>query len=547
MLKNPIFPGFHADPCICRANQDYYIAVSSFEWMPGIPVYHSRDLKNWELYTHVITEAKQADLRKLPSAKGIWAPCLTYCEDEKLFYVVYGVMNSMNARYFDVDNYLITASDIRGPWSEPVYLHSAGFDASILHDDDGRKYIVSLEWETREGYEKPGVICMTEYSPAEKKVIGYPKRIWRGGTDRGCIEAPHLYKRKGYYYIMCAEGGTGYGHSVTMGRSRNVWGPYEKDPMNPIVTSVPGKFNERHDPDHLKPKYYNPDSFLQKSGHGSWVENELGEVYLVHLTSRPFVPELRCTLGRETAMQKMMWTEDGWLRMADGSNLAKEYFAESRLPEYPMPQIPVFDDFDSDTLGIQYYAPRIMPETFADVKARPGYVRLRGQESRTSLNQVSILARKLTSVHARITTKMEFVPEIYQHSAGLILYYDNMNYINLRKYYSQTLGQSAISVIGLENGGKTEYLDTRIPVDDVPIYFRLNIENRKTFFEWSYDGKEYTRIGTEFDTSKFSDEYCKYGEFTGTFVGLTCADRMLHKHYADFDFFQYETFDETFD
>lgn len=543
MLKNPIFPGFHADPCICKANKDYYIAVSSFEWMPGIPVYHSRDLKNWELYTHVITETNQADLRKLPSAKGIWAPCLTYCEEENLFYVVYGVMNSMNARYFDVDNYLITASDIRGPWSEPVYLHSAGFDASILHDDDGRKYIVSLEWETREGYEKPGVICMAEYSPAEKKVIGYPKRIWRGGTDRGCIEAPHLYKRKGYYYIMCAEGGTGYGHSVTMGRSKNVWGPYEKDPMNPIVTSVPGEFNERHDPDHLKPKYYNPDSILQKSGHGSWVENELGEVYLVHLTSRPFVPELRCTLGRETAMQKMIWTEDGWLRMADGSNLAKEYFEESRLPEYPVPQIPDLDNFDSDTLGIQYYAPRIMPETFADLKARPGYVRLRGQESRTSLNQVSILARKLTSVHARITTKMEFVPEIYQHSAGLVLYYDNMNYINLRKYYSQTLGQSAISVIQLENGEKTEYLDTRIPVDDVPIYFRLNIEDRKTYFEWSYDGKQYTRIGAEFDTSKFSDEYCKYGEFTGAFVGLTCADRMLHTHYADFDFFEYKTLD----
>lgn len=545
MLKNPIFPGFHADPCICKVGADYYIAVSSFEWMPGIPVYHSKDLKNWELYTHVITQPEQADLRKLPSAKGIWAPCLTYCEEEKLFYVVYGVMNSMNARYFDVDNYLITAGDICGPWSEPVYLHSAGFDASILHDDDGRKYVVSLEWETREGYEKPGVVCMVEYSPSEKKVIGYPKRIWRGGTDRGCIEAPHLYKRKGCYYIMCAEGGTGYGHSVTMGRSKNVWGPYEKDPMNPIVTSIPGEFNERHDPDHLKPKYFNPDSLLQKSGHGSWVENELGEVYLVHLTSRPFVPELRCTLGRETAMQKMMWTEDGWLRMADGSNLAKEYFEESKLPEYPVPQIPDFDDFDSDTLGIQYYAPRIMPQTFADVKARPGYVRLRGQESRTSLNQVSILARKLTSVNARITTKMEFVPEIYQHSAGLIIYYDNMNYINLRKYYSQTLGQSAISIIQLENGEKTEYLDTRLPVDDVPIYFRLNIENRKTYFEWSYDGEQYTRIGADFDTSKFSDEYCKYGEFTGTFVGLTCADRMLHKHYADFDFFEYKTFDEA--
>ena len=540
MMKNPIFPGFNPDPCICKAGDDYFVIVSSFEWMPALPIYHSKDLKNWELYTHVIRSEEQADIRKLPSAKGIWAPCLTYCEEEKLFYVIYGVMNSMNARYFDVDNYLITASDIKGPWSEPIYLHSAGFDASILHDDDGKKYIVSLEWETREGYEKPGAVCIAEYSPVEKKIIGYPKRFWQGGTDRGCIEAPHLYKRKGFYYIMCAEGGTGYGHSVTMGRSENVWGPYEKDPKNPIVTSIPGVFNERKDPDHLKPKYYNPESKLQKSGHGSYVENELGEVYLVHLTARPFVPELRCTLGRETAMQKMMWTDDGWLRMADQSNLAKESFEESKLPEYPLPQIPVFDDFNSDTLGIQYYAPRISPESFTDVKARPGYVRIRGQESRTSLNKVSILARKLTSVNAVITTKMEFKPEIYQHSAGLILYYDNMNYINLRKYYSQTLGQSAISVIQLENGTRTEYLDTRTPVKDVPVYFRFRIENRKTFFEWSYDGEEYFRIGKEFDTTKFSDEYCKYGEFTGTFVGMTCADRMFHQHYADFDFFEYE-------
>lgn len=540
MMKNPIFPGFNPDPCICKAGDDYFVIVSSFEWMPALPIYHSKDLKNWELYTHVIRSEEQADIRKLPSAKGIWAPCLTYCEEEKLFYVIYGVMNSMNARYFDVDNYLITASDIKGPWSEPIYLHSAGFDASILHDDNGKKYIVSLEWETREGYEKPGAVCIAEYSPVEKKIIGYPKRFWQGGTDRGCIEAPHLYKRKGFYYIMCAEGGTGYGHCVTMGRSENVWGPYEKDPMNPIVTSIPGEFNERKDPDHLKPKYYNPESMLQKSGHGSYVENELGEVYLVHLTARPFVPELRCTLGRETAMQKMMWTDDGWLRMADQSNLAKESFEESKLPEYPMPQIPDFDDFNSDILGIQYYAPRISPESFTDVKARPGYVRIRGQESRTSLNKVSILARKLTSVNAVITTKMEFKPEIYQHSAGLILYYDNMNYINLRKYYSQTLGQSAISVIQLENGTRTEYLDTRIPVKDVPLYFRLRIENRKTFFEWSYDGEEYFRIGKEFDTTKFSDEYCKYGEFTGTFVGMTCADRMFHQHYADFDFFEYE-------
>ena len=537
MIKNPILPGFNPDPCICRKGDDYYLVVSSFEWFPGIPVYHSKDLKNWELYTHILTDETKIDLKKLPSSKGIWAPCLTYCEEEDLFYIVYGIMNSMNARYFDVDNYLITSKDIKGEWSEPVYLHSSGFDASIFHDDDGKKWIASLDWETREGYEKPGVICLVEYCTKKKEIVGYPKRIWSGGTDRGCIEAPHITKRGDYYYIMCAEGGTGYGHSVTMGRAKNIWGPYEKDSMNPIVTSIPGDFYERHD--HLKPKYYNPESKLQKSGHGSYIETTSGEVYLVHLTSRPFVPELRCTLGRETAIQKMKWTKDNWLRMEDESNLAKEYVSESKLEEHLVSSIPSFDDFDSNELGLQYYAPRISPLSFADVKSRPGYVRIRGQESRTSLNKVSILARKLTSVYARITTKMEFYPEVHQHSAGLIMYYDNMNYINLRKYYSETLGQSALSIIHLENGEKTEFLNTRIPIKDIPIYLRLYVQGRKSYFEWSYDEKNYQRIGKVFDTTKFSDEYCKYGEFTGTFIGLTCADRVKHKHYADFDFFEY--------
>jgi len=117
MIKNPILTGFNPDPCICRKGDDFYIAVSSFEWLPGIPIYHSKDLKHWELYTHVLTLNSQVELRKLPSAKGVWAPCLTYCEEEDSFYVIYGVMNSMNARYFDVDNYLIKAKDIRGPWT----------------------------------------------------------------------------------------------------------------------------------------------------------------------------------------------------------------------------------------------------------------------------------------------------------------------------------------------------------------------------------------------------------------------------------------------
>ena len=537
MIQNPIIPGFNPDPCICRRGEDYYLAVSTFEWLPGIPVYHSRDLKHWELYTHVLTDDSQVDLKKLPSAKGIWAPCLTWCEKEGLFYVIYGVMNSMNARYFDIDNFLITAKDIRGPWSKPVYLHSAGFDASILHDDDGKKYVVSLDWETRENYEKPGVICVAEYDPANQKIVGYPKRVWRGGTDRGCIEAPHLTKRDGWYYLMCAEGGTGYNHCVTMARSKNVWGAYEGDPENPILTSQPAPSNERADYDHLKPRYYNPDSVLQKSGHGSYVDLPNGETYMVHLCSRPFVPELRCTLGRETAIQKMKWTEDGWLRLACGGRLAQLEVEEPNLPDCPTPRSSVLDDFDGAELSNIYYSPRLMPGRFADVTARPGWLRLRGQEAHTSLNRVSLLARKLTSIHARVTTKMDFYPETPKHDAGLILYYDNMNFLYLRKYYSETLRQAAILVQRMENGVRSEY--DRTPVEDSSIYLRLYVRGKSSWLEWSYDGNSYQKIGPEFDTTTFSDEYCQYGEFTGTMVGVTCADRVFRRCCADFDFVEY--------
>ena len=546
MIINPILPGFNPDPCICRKSSDFYIAVSSFEWFPGIPIYHSRDMKHWELYAHGLQDAGNPDLKKLPSAKGVWAPCLTYCEAEDLFYLVYGVMNSMNARYFDVDNYLITARDPKGPWSAPVYLHSAGFDASLFHDDDGRKYLVSLEWETRAAYEKPGPICIVEYDPVKKEIVGMPRRIWRGGTDRGCLEAPHLTKHGDSYYLMCAEGGTGYYHSVTMARSSCVWGPYEPDPENPILTSSPGDANERANTDHLKPDYYNPDSLLQKSGHGSYIDLPNGETWLVHLTARPFVPGLRCTLGRETAIQRMEWTEDGWLRLAGGGCLTRESVAESSLPEAPVPPLPCHDDFNGPGLMPGYYAPRIAPDSFTDLSSRPGWARLRGQESFCSLNRASLLVRKLTSLHARVTTKLDFTPQSYHHTAGLVLYYDNMNLAYLYKYFSETLGQSALGVMYIENGIKHEYPEARFPADDSrPIWLRLSICGRDTRFLWSENGRDYREIGPVLDTSRFSDEYSEYGEFTGTFAGIGCWDTMMHRKTADFDFFDYEILPET--
>ena len=271
---------------------------------------------------------------------------------------------------------------------------------------------------------------------------------------------------------------------------------------------------------------------------------------MVFHVARPFVPELRCTLGRETAVQRMRWTEDGWLRTMSGSNLVEEFVQPSQLPAFPVTALPAYDDFDSQELGIGYYAPRIDPKTFVDLVSRPGWARLRGQESGSSLHKVSLLARKLTSLHMTATTKMDFTPLTYQHTAGLILYYDNMNFLYLYKYYSETLGRSAIGVLELDNGTKREHhlmQGNRVPVEDgKDLYLRVGICGRDVQFSWSLDGEDYMEIGPVFDISKLSDEYSEYGEFTGTFVGITCGDRMMHKHTADFDFFEMKTEEEHY-
>ncbi|MDE6890814.1 MAG: glycoside hydrolase family 43 protein [Lachnospiraceae bacterium] len=532
MIKNPILRGFNPDPCICRKGEDYYIAVSSFEWFPAVPVYHSKDLKNWELLTHILTDEGRLNLSRLRTGQGIWAPCLSYCEQEDLFYLVYGCMvpEGMN-----IDNYLITAKDITGPFSEPVYLHSSGFDASLFHDDDGRKWLLSLEWERREGYYKPGAICIAEYSAKEKRLLAYPERIWYGATKRGWVEGPHMYKHDGKYYLLCAEGGTGYHHCACVGRSDCVRGPFEGDSQNPVITSVLDKEEEVRTRAEEDYKFYNPEIWLQKAGHASLVMTPGGKWYAVHLCGRPLLPERRCILGRETAIEAMEWTKDGWIRKKNGLPFPEDECEESGLAEVPMPRIPERDDFDEPELGIGYYAPRHMPDTFADVKARKGYVRLRGQEVLDSFDRVSVLARKLTSVHMVMTVKMEFEPEVYQHTAGIVLYYDNLNYLYLRKYYSETLRQGALSIVHACQGTVEELTQTRMPVSEEAVLLRLIIDGHDTYFEWSY-GKEWRRIGGVFDTSCFSDEFC--GEFTGTMAGIACTDGVFRRKYADFDYFE---------
>lgn len=537
MIHNPILPGFNPDPCIIRVKDDYYIATSSFEWFPSIPIYHSRDLKHWHVLTHAITERRVLDLRMIESAKGVWAPDLYYDERRQTFMITYTRMASMNGRYFDLDNYLIESENIMGPWSDPIYLNSVGFDPSMFRDTDGRYYVVSLQWEWREGYEVPGTIVLQEYDAVHKKTIGYAKTISTGATDRGCIEAPRIYKRGEFYYLMLAEGGTGYGHSVTLSRSKSIWGPYEGRTDSPIVTSHIDNFYDRNNPDSLKIERYKENgTYLQKSGHGSICTGQNGEVYLCHLCSRPFLPELRCSLGRETAIQKMQWTEDGWLEMADGSNLAKESVEEPKGLDavvFPREEGRVcFQPWPEYLIGL-----RIERKGWCTVNEH-GYAVMRGQQSLCSLDRVSFIGRQLRSIHAQCETRVAFDPEVFQHAAGLSLYYDNMNHVSLLKTIEK--GQLILKIVQLDNGQRTER--AKIPLDERGVLdLRCTINGKQFFFSYkSATCAQWTQIPTLFDTTMLSDEYSNFGEFTGTFCGMYVMDSAQKEKQATFHYFAYQ-------
>src|SRR5690606_34497577 len=229
--KNPILPGFHPDPSILRVEDDYYIAVSTFEWYPGVQIYHSKDLINWRLIGQPLTRSSQLNLIGNIDSGGVWAPCLSYSDG--LFYLVYTDVKTRIGAFKDCHNYLVTSESIEGPWSEPIYLNSSGFDPSFFHDDDGRKWLVNMIWDFRKGHNSFAGIALQEYSPEEKKLVGPIRNIFTG-SELGFTEAPHLYKRNGYYYLMTAEGGTWYTHAVTVARAKSLFGPYEIDPTNPI-------------------------------------------------------------------------------------------------------------------------------------------------------------------------------------------------------------------------------------------------------------------------------------------------------------------------
>ncbi|MBD5460119.1 MAG: glycoside hydrolase family 43 protein, partial [Lachnospiraceae bacterium] len=359
-----------------------------------------------------------------------------------------------------------------------------------------------------------------EYSPEEKKLVGPVKNIFKG-TSRGCTEGPHLYQYQGYYYLMVAEGGTGYPHCVTMARSKELLGEYEVDPENPMLTSVDDETNP-----------------LQKAGHASLVQTQNGEWYLAHLCSRP-LKERRCVLGRESAIQEVYWNEDGWLRLKHGGHNPALTVSEPDLPEYPFEPEPVRDDFNSEELNIQFQTLRIpLGEEWVSIKERKGYLRLYGAEAFTSCFRQTLVARRQQAFCYRAQTCVEFEPERYQQMAGLVTIYDNENYYYLR--ITDTDGRKTLGVLYNING-EISFPGQEVDITGVKrVHLRIEVkEEQMRFYYACEEEKGFLPIGEQYDITTLSDECCREGCFTGTFVGICCQDTSGCRKYADFDYFEY--------
>jgi xylan 1,4-beta-xylosidase len=521
VIENPILPGFHPDPSICRVGDDYYIATSTFQWFPGVRLHHSRDLAAWQPLGHAVTRTSQLDLIGCEDNAGVWAPCLSYADG--LFHLIYTDVKAWTGAYKDAHNYLITAPSIDGPWSERIYLNSSGFDASLFHDDDGRKWLLNMQWDHRPKRNPFSGILLQEYSPEERRLVGPIHNVFLG-TEHGLVEGPHLYKKDGYYYLLTAEGGTSWDHGCTIARSRQLAGPYEVRPGPPLLTSK-----------------YDSTLPLQRAGHGSLVETQNGEWYLAHLSGRPLMPERRCTLGRETAIQAISWPSGEFPRLSSGGFTPEVQVAAPALSPYPFPvdakTLRYFDHFDGPVLDRDLCTLRQAPDpTWLTLSERPGFLRLRGGESLYSKHRQSLVARRIVHFDTTASTALDFEPESFQQIAGLIFYYDCIDHHYL--YVSANDSGKTLGILTSEAGNSVDYPGLEIGLRAGPVYLRGRMNRGELQFSFSQTPGVWQSFGPVLDATVLSDEYKVEVKFTGAFAGLCAQDLTGRKLHADFDWFE---------
>jgi xylan 1,4-beta-xylosidase len=496
-----------------------------------VQIHHSRDLVHWRLLTRPLRRPSQLNMLGDPDSCGVWAPCLSH--DGRQFYLVYtdvkrygrtSVGGAAGASLRDFHNYLVTAETIDGDWSDPVYLNSSGFDPSLFHDDDGRKWLLNMLWDHRPGRNRFAGIVAQEYSRSERKLIGERVNIF-AGTPLGLTEGPHVYKRGGYYYLLTAEGGTAFNHAVTLARSESLLGPYELHPDAQILTARD-----------------KPDAPLQRAGHADLVETQDGETYMVYLCGRPLKNRGRCTLGRETAIQKMAWHGDGWLYTLAGDAKPTLTTPAPALPAHAFPPAPAHTDFGGPELPMDFQWLRSpFPAELFSLTARPGHLRIFGRESIGSLFRQGLVARRLHAHHAGIETEMDFTPAHYQQMAGLVCYYNSSKFHYFHVSHDETHGRHLRVMSALPDSVMADAFTAPVPISDGPIQLRAEVDEERLLFAWRIGDGAWQRLPEIFDASILSDEAQAPGtpNFTGAFVGMACQDMAGTANPADFRSFTY--------
>ena len=508
-FSNPIIPGYHPDPSICRVGDDYYLANSSFEYFPGVPLFHSRDLIHWEQAGHALTRKSQLNLDHMYASGGIFAPVLRW--HDGTFYLITTIVGGSGAQG---GNFYVTATNIAGPWSEPVWLDRSGIDPSLFFDADGKVYY-TRQVDGEHGYSGQQLLNLQT-----GKLEGVRKELWRG-TGGVWPEGPHLYRIHDKYYLMISEGGTSYNHSLTIARSDTPWGPFEADPANPILT-------HRNQPD-------NP---FQALGHGDLIETPDGW-WIVFLGIRPQGGQFH-HLGRETFLAPVTWT-NGWPVINGGKPIPATLPAPN-LPSQPWPAEPMRDEFNAPKLPLHWTYVRNPVEQNYSLAERPGWLRLHG--SAVTLNDMdspTFAGRRQTDLKCRMSTKLDFSPTQTNEEAGLTLRGNDHNHFDI--VVKQADGKRQAGLRKMLAGQLSEAITWHeLPPGEVI----LSVQATPLAYEFFYTtaaGKE-TSLGTaltrDLSTETLTGQAGAHFNFTGVVAGLfTSGNGRPCSVPADFDWFEY--------
>ena len=496
-LRNPIIPGYHPDPSICRVGDDYYLVNSSFQYFPGVPIYHSKDLVNWELIGNVLDRESQLPLKGATSWLGIYAPTIRYHE---------GIYYMITTNVGNGGNFLVTAKDPRGSWSEPLWLEQQGIDPSLWFEN-GKCYMVSNPDNT---------IMLCEIDPATGKQLTPSKALWRGTGGR-YPEGPHLYKKDGWYYLLISEGGTELAHRLTIARSRNIYGPYQGNPANPILTncSMLGQSKQ-----------------IQGTGHGDFVQAKDGSWWIVFLAYRNFGGSYH-HLGRETYLAPVEWKQGQW-PVVNGGQPIDTLMQVKTLPEVPMQKLPTSYAFNQP-LGPEWVY--IQNPVAKNYHMRFNKLRLYGSPHSLTENVTpSFVGRRQESPNLLMETHLDFRESFTGDEAGLVVYQINDGHAEIC-----LMGGREKMEVGVKATLKSltsTYAKTTI--DGYEAWLRVKSDGDMYYFEYSTDGKKYRQL-FKLSCTLLSTEVV--GGFTGVVCGMYCTqhgDGGADLTYANFDSFRFE-------